>query len=73
MQHDAEPVGIRVVVVAGNEEVLRARRFDGDEQPCLVSPHCQAMRHILGSAAYEPASTSIRSSPTNAVIEPSRT
>src|SRR3954466_7646779 len=27
----------------------------------------------LGSAAYDPASTSIRSSPTNAVIEPSRT
>ena len=49
--HQPELSGVRVALAAGDEEVLRTRRCEHDEQPRLVAAHRQAVRDALGSAA----------------------
>src|ERR671919_2811414 len=47
LDNETEPRWVGVGVVARHEEVLRARRLERDQEPCVLATHGQAMRHIL--------------------------
>ena len=48
VENDSKPAGIGVVLVAGDEQVLRTGGLEGDQQPRFVAAHAQAVRYVLG-------------------------